>query len=150
MVELLITKLRKVYCWVWAKKSLKSVNIWQSYKQECGCLMHFAHLANTLLKDEESTETIALLLVILPNIYWAKKNSLTDSAINAVIISQKCMRMWPTVTDVPWSVCLSVCTAQCAGRTDNWQALQTTKQIEVLWGLWSVAWVHQRNHIINR
>jgi len=29
----------------------KSVNIWQSYKQERGCLMHFAHLANTLLKD---------------------------------------------------------------------------------------------------
>jgi len=33
----------------------KSVNIWQSYKQERGCLMHFAHLANTLLKDEEMT-----------------------------------------------------------------------------------------------
>jgi len=30
------------------------VNIWQSYKQERGCLMHFAHLANTLLEDEES------------------------------------------------------------------------------------------------
>jgi len=30
------------------------VNIWQSYKQERGCLMHFARLANTLLKDEES------------------------------------------------------------------------------------------------
>jgi len=36
------------------KKVLKSVNIWQSYKKECGCLMHFARLANTLLKDEES------------------------------------------------------------------------------------------------
>ena len=35
-------------------KKLKSVNIWQSYKQERGCLMHFARLANTLLKDEES------------------------------------------------------------------------------------------------
>ena len=32
----------------------KSVNIWQSYKQERGCLMHFEHLANTLLKDEEN------------------------------------------------------------------------------------------------
>jgi len=32
----------------------KSVNIRQSYKQERGCLMHFARLANTLLKDEES------------------------------------------------------------------------------------------------
>jgi len=30
------------------------VNIWQSYKQERGCLMRFARLANTLLKDEES------------------------------------------------------------------------------------------------
>jgi len=30
------------------------VNIWQSYKQEHGCLMYFARLANTLLKDEES------------------------------------------------------------------------------------------------
>ena len=36
------------------KKNLKSVNIWQSYKQERGCLMHFALLANTLLKGEES------------------------------------------------------------------------------------------------
>ena len=32
----------------------KSVNIWQSYKQERGYFMHFAHLANTLLKNEES------------------------------------------------------------------------------------------------
>ena len=32
----------------------KSVNIWQSYKQERGCLMHFVLLANTLRKDEES------------------------------------------------------------------------------------------------
>jgi len=30
------------------------VNIWQSYKQERGCFMHFARLANTLLKDEEN------------------------------------------------------------------------------------------------
>jgi len=36
------------------KEVLKSVNIWQSNKIECGCLMHFARLANTLLKDEES------------------------------------------------------------------------------------------------
>jgi len=26
------------------KKCFKSVNIWQSYKQERGCLMHFARL----------------------------------------------------------------------------------------------------------
>ena len=29
----------------------KSVNIWQRHKQERCCLMHFARLANTLLKD---------------------------------------------------------------------------------------------------
>jgi len=29
-------------------------NIWQSDKQERDCLVHFARLANTLLKDEES------------------------------------------------------------------------------------------------
>jgi len=37
-----------------SEKKLKSVNTWQSYKQERGCLMHFARLANTLLKDEKS------------------------------------------------------------------------------------------------
>ena len=36
------------------KKFLKSVNISQSYKRERDCLIHFAHLANTLLKDEET------------------------------------------------------------------------------------------------
>jgi len=30
------------------------VNIYQSYKQPRNCLMHFARLANTLLKDVES------------------------------------------------------------------------------------------------
>ena len=35
-------------------KFFNSVNIWQSYTQERGCLLNFAHLANTLLKDEEN------------------------------------------------------------------------------------------------
>jgi len=34
--------------------NLKSVNIWQSYKQERDCLVHFVRLANTLLEDWES------------------------------------------------------------------------------------------------
>jgi len=38
---------------VWIKK-IKSVNIWQSYEEERGCLMHFARLANTLLRHGES------------------------------------------------------------------------------------------------
>jgi len=41
-----------------SEKKLKSLNIWQSYKQDRGCLMHFVRLANTLLKDEESHGTI--------------------------------------------------------------------------------------------
>jgi len=27
-----------------SEKMLKSVNIWQNYKQECDCLVHFLHL----------------------------------------------------------------------------------------------------------
>ena len=51
----ILIKLIKVYCWVCQLIFfVKSVNIWQSYKQERGCLMHFARLTNTLLKDEES------------------------------------------------------------------------------------------------
>jgi len=34
----------------------KSVNIWQSYKQERGSIVHFVRLATTLLKDEEGTQ----------------------------------------------------------------------------------------------
>jgi len=34
---------------VWVENIFKSVNIWQSYKEERGCLVHFACLANTLL-----------------------------------------------------------------------------------------------------
>jgi len=50
-------------------KKLKSVNIWQSYKQELGCLVHFVHLATTLLKDEESARDNTFLLVTLPYVY---------------------------------------------------------------------------------
>jgi len=55
VVGLLITKLGKgLLLSLRVKRILKSVNIWQSYKQERGCLMHFVRLANTLRKDEES------------------------------------------------------------------------------------------------
>jgi len=57
------------------EKKFKSVNIWQSYKQERGCLMHFARLANTLLKTNKVHETITFLLVTLPNIYRFKKTT---------------------------------------------------------------------------
>jgi len=45
----------------------KSVNISQSYKQQRGCLMHFARPANTLLKNEETARDNHVLA--LPNIY---------------------------------------------------------------------------------
>jgi len=32
----------------------KSVNIWQGYKEEVDCLVHFVRLATTLLRDKES------------------------------------------------------------------------------------------------
>ena len=38
---------------LWVKTFVKSVNIWQSYKQERDCLVHFVRLANALLKDRE-------------------------------------------------------------------------------------------------
>ena len=44
MVGLLIAKLRMVSCWVCEWKKLKSVNIWQSYKQDRDCLEHFLPL----------------------------------------------------------------------------------------------------------
>ena len=34
------------------------VLFWQSYRQERGCFLHFARLANTLLKDEVVTLTL--------------------------------------------------------------------------------------------
>jgi len=50
-------------------KKVKSVNIWQSYKQERDCLMHFVRLATTLLKDEKVHKSTTFLLVTLPNIH---------------------------------------------------------------------------------
>ena len=58
------------------KNFLQSVNIWQSYKQERDCLVHFARLANTLLKDEESARDshVPACTFAKPNIYRFKKN----------------------------------------------------------------------------
>ena len=64
-------------------KKIKSVNIWQSYKQERGCLVHFARLANTLLKDEESARDNRILARNYTKFSKISKTfSLTDSAIN--------------------------------------------------------------------
>jgi len=64
-----------------SEKKLKSVNIWQSYKQERGCLMHFARLANTLLKDEESTQDKHVLACNFARYLPIKKN-FTDRLSN--------------------------------------------------------------------
>jgi len=45
----------------------KSVNIWQSYKQERGCLVHFARLANTLLLAEERARDNRVFLSLVVN-----------------------------------------------------------------------------------
>jgi len=58
----------------------KSVNIWQSYKQERGCIMHFARLANALLKDEESARNNYVFACNFAKYF--NFFSLADSAIN--------------------------------------------------------------------
>ena len=63
-------------------QKLKSVNIWQSYKQQRGCLMHFARLANTLLKDEESARDNHVYACNFAKYSPILFFSLTDSAIN--------------------------------------------------------------------
>jgi len=45
------------------------MNISQSYKQECGCVVHFVRLATTLLKTKKVHETTTFLLVTLRNIH---------------------------------------------------------------------------------
>ena len=45
----IITKLRRVYCWVCEWNFFLNR---QSYKQERGCLMHFSPLPDALLKDD--------------------------------------------------------------------------------------------------
>jgi len=55
VVGLSVTTLKSFIAESASETFCKSVNIWQSYKQEGGCLVHFVRLATTLLKDEEFT-----------------------------------------------------------------------------------------------
>ena len=55
------------------KNFFRSVNIWQSYKQERDCLEHFARLANTPLNTKKVHETITFMGVTFPNIHRFKK-----------------------------------------------------------------------------
>jgi len=76
-MTIILSDLRKVYCLRLSERNLKSVNIWQSYKQERCCLMHLAPLANTLLKDEESARDNHALACNFAENLPIYKNSLT-------------------------------------------------------------------------
>jgi len=53
---------------------LKSVNIWQSYKQKRDCLVHFLRLLAVCWPGARSAwDNTMLLLVTLPSIHWLKK-----------------------------------------------------------------------------
>ena len=66
-----------------SEQILKSVNIWQSYKQKRDYLMHFARLTNTLLKDEKSAQDNHVFACNLAKYSPIIKSfSLADSAIN--------------------------------------------------------------------
>ena len=62
-------------------ESFKSVNIWQSYKQERGCLVHFARLANTLLKDEEVARDYHVLSVVVLGLEVSSRTNFESLAL---------------------------------------------------------------------
>jgi len=64
----------KGYCWVREWKKIVISEYWQSYKQECGCLMHFERLANTLLKDKESARDTHVFACNFAKYSLIKKN----------------------------------------------------------------------------
>ena len=53
------------------------MNIWQSYKQERDCLVHFA-LAYTLVKDEESARDSHVRACDFAKYSWTLKNFTTQ------------------------------------------------------------------------
>jgi len=66
-----------------SEKNFKWANIWRSYKQERGCFMHFACLANTLLKGEESAQDNLIFACNFAKYSLVLKFfALADSAIN--------------------------------------------------------------------
>ena len=64
-----------------SEKKLKSVNTWQSYKQERDCVVHFVRLANALQKDEESARDNLVLASNFVKYSPIKKNH-SQTAIN--------------------------------------------------------------------
>ena len=71
-----------------SEKILKSANIGQSYEQERGYLMHFARLANTLLKDEESALDSHILACNFAKYIHRFKKKISD------ILSNKPFPIW--------------------------------------------------------
>ena len=66
---------------------MKSGNIWQGYKKEGGCLVHFVRLATTLLKKKKVHDTIHLFAYNYAKcLSILKISSLTDSATKPCLI----------------------------------------------------------------
>ena len=84
------------------KRFSKLVNIWQSYKQERGCLMHFTRLANTLLKDGESARDNHVLVCNFAKYLPIQK--ITDR------LSNKPFLIW-LLTTLPCNLSLVACFA---------------------------------------
>jgi len=84
-------------------ESFKSVNIWQSYKQERGCLVHFAGLANTLLKDEEGARDYHVLSVVVLALVLGLEVSLRtnfESLVLALALKVKFLAL--ALSKSPW------------------------------------------------
>jgi len=86
-----ITKLRKVYCWVCRWNFYKkSVNIWQTYTHEGGCLVRFVRLA-TVIKDEESARhNPHFLPVTIALVFDCRSFSDTDVSQGSVATHMRC------------------------------------------------------------
>jgi len=95
------------------KKCLKSVNIWQSYKQERGCLVHFVRLAITLLKDEESARDSHVLACNFANVHRFQNIFFTDRLSNkpfliSLLTTPPRLKYVPTL---PYNLSLMACFA---------------------------------------
>jgi len=79
VVGLLITELRKVIAKSESEKKLKSVNIWQSYKQKRDCLVHVLRLFGSVLDRRESALDNHALACNFANIHRFKKKKSTHT-----------------------------------------------------------------------
>ena len=84
-LEVFLNDIRFTYLRTYPRDALPhvaNVNIWQSYKQERDCFVHFFRLFAVCWPSAQVHETITSLLVTLSNIHRLNKIPLTGSAIN--------------------------------------------------------------------